>query len=134
MPTAVEGIRIFSSSAPGSIGSMATRYVRTKEFEQEVNDVDLRIMTVSGAAVSSYIGSNMRALAPTLSILNVRLGYWIKNPRQLARDRVVASLIDQLYFLQELCGLMRATETIYLTDGDILSLLACTSCYGDAAS
>jgi hypothetical protein len=112
--------------SPRFIGSKATKYVRTKEFEEDVNEVDLATaMTISGAAASSYISSNaMRALAPTLSILNVRLGYWMKNPRQLAQDRVVRSLIDQVYFLQELCGLMREdSETIYLTDGGHIEAL-----------
>jgi hypothetical protein len=80
-------------------------------------------MAVSGAAASSNMGaSSIKALTPTLAILNVRLGYWVANPRQLAKDRkpssVFASVFDQFYFLQELLGLMReSSNTIYLTDG-----------------
>lgn len=110
--------------SPKFIGSGATQYVRTEEFEDVVNELDLATaMAVSGAAASSNMGaSSIKALTPTLAILNVRLGYWVANPRQLAHDRkpssVFASVFDQFYFVQELLGLMRETSnTIYLTDG-----------------
>ena len=62
--------------------------------------------------------SSIKPLTPTLAILNIRLGYWIANPRQLARDRKRTSVLDQLYFLEELFGLMPGdSETVYLTDG-----------------
>ena len=106
--------------SPKFIGSGATKYVRTEEFEEQVDELDLATaMAVSGAAASSNMGANsIKALTPTLAILNVRLGYWMANPRQLAQDHKPSSLFDQLYFLQELFGLMREnSETIYLTDG-----------------
>jgi Patatin-like phospholipase len=110
--------------SPKFIGSSATQYVRTEEFEDAVKELDLATaMAVSGAAASSNMGaSSIKALTPTLAILNVRLGYWVANPRQLAKDRkpssVFASVFDQFYFLQELLGLMReSSNTIYLTDG-----------------
>jgi hypothetical protein len=110
--------------SPKFIGSSATQYVRTEEFEDAVKELDLATaMAVSGAAASSNMGSSsIKALTPTLAILNVRLGYWVANPRQLAQDRkpssVFASAFDQFYFLQELLGLMREnSNTIYLTDG-----------------
>jgi hypothetical protein len=106
------------------VGSSATQYVRTEEFEDDVKELDLATaMAVSGAAASSNMGANsIKALTPTLAILNVRLGYWVANPRQLARDHkpvsVFASVFDQFYFLKELLGLMRENSgTIYLTDG-----------------
>ena len=110
--------------SPKFIGSGATQYVKTKEFEDDVRELDLATaMAVSGAAASSNMGaSSIKALTPTLAILNIRLGYWVANPRQLAQDRkpssVFASVFDQFYFLQELLGLMRESSgTIYLTDG-----------------
>jgi len=110
--------------SPKFIGSGATQYVKTKEFEDDVPELDLATaMAVSGAAASSNMGaSSIKALTPTLAILNIRLGYWVANPRQLAQDRkpssVFASVFDQFYFLQELLGLMRESSgTIYLTDG-----------------
>jgi hypothetical protein len=106
--------------SPKFIGSGATRYARTEEFEAEVDELDLATaMAISGAAASSNMGaSSIKPLTPTLAILNVRLGYWIANPRRLALDRKRSSLFDQLYFLEELFGLMREdSETVYLTDG-----------------
>jgi predicted acylesterase/phospholipase RssA len=106
--------------SPKFIGSGATKYVRTEEFEAEVDELDLATaMAISGAAASSNMGaSSIKPLTPTLAILNIRLGYWIANPRQFARDRKRTSVLDQLYFLEELLGLMREdSETVYLTDG-----------------
>jgi len=106
--------------SPKFIGSGATKYVRTEEFEAEVDELDLATaMAISGAAASSNMGaSSIKPLTPTLAILNIRLGYWIANPRQLARDRKRTSVLDQFYFLEELLGLMREdSETVYLTDG-----------------
>jgi Patatin-like phospholipase len=106
--------------SPKFTGSGATRYVRTEEFEQEVDELDLATaMAVSGAAASSNMGANsIKALTPTLAILNVRLGYWLANPSQLANQSKPPSALDQLYFLQELLGLMREDSgTVYLTDG-----------------
>ena len=106
--------------SPKFIGSGATKYVRTEVFEDEVDELDLATaMAVSGAAASSNMGANsIKALTPTLAILNVRLGFWMANPRQLALDHKPTSFFDQLYFLQELFGLMReSSETVYLTDG-----------------
>ena len=110
--------------SPKFIGSSATQYVKTQELEDEVKELDLATaMAVSGAAASANMGAHsIKPLTPTLAILNVRLGYWVTNPRQLARDgspsSVFASVLDQFYFLQELLGLMRETSTrIFLTDG-----------------
>jgi hypothetical protein len=110
----------FFTFSPKFIGSGATKYVRTEEFEGEVDELDLATaMAISGAAASSNMGANsIKPLTPTLAILNVRLGYWVANPGQLAEHRKLTSFFDQFYFLQELLGLMREdSRTIYLTDG-----------------
>jgi hypothetical protein len=98
--------------------------VKTDEFEDAVNELDLATATAaSGAAASANMGANsIKPLTPTLAILNVRLGYWVTNPRQLAQDRkpssFFSSVFNQFYFLQELLGLMRETSTtIFLSDG-----------------
>lgn len=110
--------------SPKFIGSHATQYVPTQAFESRVDEVDLATaMAASGAAASSNMGANsIKALAPTLAILNIRLGYWLPNPRQIARggNSAVAfgALRDQLYFLREmLAGMREDSEIIYLTDG-----------------
>jgi hypothetical protein len=43
-------------------------------------------MAISGAAVSPNMGSStIRPLAFTLAFLNIRLGYWLRNPKFVAR-------------------------------------------------
>jgi hypothetical protein len=106
--------------SPKFIGSSATKYVRTEELEDKIDELDLATaMAVSGAAASSNMGANsIKALTPTLAIMNVRLGYWMTNPRRLAGNDKPLSIFDQFYFLQELLGLMREDSgTVYLTDG-----------------
>jgi len=110
----------FFMFSPKFVGSSATQFALTKEIEDEVRELDLATaMAVSGAAASSNMGSNsIKALTPTLAILNVRLGYWMKNPRRLTKEDKRRSLKDYAYFLQELFGLMDETRgEIYLSDG-----------------
>ena len=104
------------------IGSRATHYVPTKSVEERVPDLDLAAaMAISGAAASSNMGSNtIKALAPTLAILNIRLGFWLLNPRVIAdaRYKSVIARLDRLYFLKEMLGwLSEDDDLIYLTDG-----------------
>jgi hypothetical protein len=65
--------------------------------------------------------ATIKALVPTLAILNVRLGYWITNPAAVARTLKKAwplRLLDKFYFVKELFGLLSEdSETVYLTDG-----------------
>lgn len=68
--------------SPHYTGSEATGYVQTKLYEAKPSDLDLgTALAISGAAFSSNMGAkSVRVLAPTLALLNVRLGYWLKNP------------------------------------------------------
>lgn len=84
-------------------------------------------MAISGAAVSANMGSNtIRLLSPTLALLNVRLGYWLANPR----FRVASSGIrrtfhtfgdlfwSKLYLLDEMFNLQdEKSPVLLLTDG-----------------
>jgi hypothetical protein len=64
------------------IGSDATGYAATNPFQHVAPDLDLATaMAISGAAASANMGAQtIRPLTPTLAILNIRLGYWLKNP------------------------------------------------------
>ncbi len=109
--------------SPQFVGSVATGYVETTKAQDAAPDLTAgTAMAVSGAAASSNMGSaTIKPLTPTLAILNVRLGYWLTNPRQVAgklTKSVILKLFDKLYFLKELFGLLSEdSETIYLTDG-----------------
>ncbi len=113
----------FFMFSPKYTGSRATRYVETTEIEKNSGDLDIATaMAVSGAAASSNMGSNtIRALTPTLTLLNIRLGYWLTNPTALVKSRMgasFASLFEVFYFIKELLGLLREDDgRVYLTDG-----------------
>jgi hypothetical protein len=64
------------------IGSPAVGYHRTEEWRANKAPVDLATaMAISGAAFSSHMGlGSMPTLTAVLTILNVRLGFWIKRP------------------------------------------------------
>jgi len=101
------------------VGSKTTRYVATEKVEAAVPELDLATaMSASGAAVSSNMGAQTIApLAPTLALLNVRLGFWMRNPIRLTENFWRNPFAD-LYFLYEMFGrLNERRRSIYLTDG-----------------
>ena len=75
-------------------------------------------MAVSGAAASSNMGAqSIKALTPTLAILNIRLGYWLRNPSWVAKGGT-RNIWANFYFLLELFGrLNERRKSVYLTDG-----------------
>jgi hypothetical protein len=111
----------FFQFSPVYCGSVSTGYLRTDALESRCPGVDLATaMAVSGAAASSNMGSNTRrGFSPTLALLNIRLGYWLRNPAFALgssegdwRDRL------KLYLLQEMLGLLSEKRPqVYLTDG-----------------
>jgi len=84
-------------------------------------------MAISGAAISANMGSStLRLLSPTLALLNVRLGYWLPNPRWLAgRGRVRRALTglargvtENLFLAREMLNTLDETRhDLLLTDG-----------------
>lgn len=78
----------FFTVTPHYVGSDLTKYVKTKTYEAAEPHLDLAAATaISGAAVSSAMGRvGVAVLAPTLALLNLRLAYWVRNPRLLRQD------------------------------------------------
>lgn len=78
----------FFTVTPLYVGSDLTEYVKTKTYEAAEPHLDLAAATaISGAAVSSAMGRvGVSVLAPTLALLNLRLAYWVRNPRLLRQD------------------------------------------------
>ena len=115
---------LFSSQR---VGCDVTGYCDTAKLQNKERHIDLAAaMAISGAAVSSDMGSSSIApLAPTLALLNVRLGYWMKNPRYLEKGmrplKRITSVLSGLfktYLLSEMFGLLDETNPrVYLTDG-----------------
>ena len=88
-------------------------------------------MAISGAAVSSNMGSSsIKLLTPTLTLLNLRLGYWFPNPLKIFKSGCHhnRSFLEKLkyywhtrnreYMLWEMLGMIdEQAEQVYLTDG-----------------
>jgi hypothetical protein len=121
---------------PQFIGSKSTGYVATRDVENVAVGLDLpTVMAVSGAAVSSNMGAqSIKPLTATLALLNIRLGYWMRNPMWLAKAKPSGLLqipfraasefrrkrnfFANYYFLAELFGLLSDQfKSVYLTDG-----------------
>jgi hypothetical protein len=113
----------FFMFTPEYTGSDATGYVGTKLIEHEESALDLgTALAISAAAVSSNMGSQtIRPLSLTLALLNVRLGYWLRNPRWIVGKRsLLKRLLDVRSFLllKEMFNLItESSYTVYLTDG-----------------
>lgn len=93
-------------------GSRSSSYQDTKTFEAEDSALTLgTAMAISGAAISSNMGSaSIGPMAPTLALLNLRLGYWLKNPGGTGGNL--------FYLLREMFSLLRpGGRWLYLTDG-----------------
>jgi predicted acylesterase/phospholipase RssA len=104
-------------------GSQTTCYVRTKLLEEKEPLVGLgTAMAVSGAAASANMGSaTIKPWTLTLALLNVRLGFWMRNPRFVtgqSRPTEWGNGLFNPYFLYEMFGLLNERRWfVYLTDG-----------------
>ena len=101
------------------VGSEATGYVPTGMLEKQSSQIDLATaMAISGAAASSNMGSaSIRGWTFSLALLNVRLGYWLRNPKQMLSSIVRRTEITP-YFLYEMFGQLNENRKyIYVTDG-----------------
>jgi len=114
--------------SPAFFGSRITGYGSTANLEKEQPEVRLSTaVATSGAAVSSNMGTMTSPfLRLILSVLNIRLGYWLVNPRATHKlgkgdfgfwlgKRIRAGVFR---FLQELTGFVDfETSYVYLSDG-----------------
>jgi hypothetical protein len=108
-------------------GSRITGYCETQDLEREQPDLFVApAVATSGAAISSNMGTQTNvALRFILSMLNVRLGYWLKNPRLVNPQSRTLGIrlgsavgVGVVRFLQELTGrLSYETSYVYLSDG-----------------
>jgi hypothetical protein len=117
------------------VGSKSTDYVATEDIEDVAIGLDLATaMAASGAAVSSNMGAqSIKPLTATLALLNIRLGYWLRNPLRVTKAGArraaggrhfvtdffrVRNVFANYYFLGEVFGqLSERRKSVYLTDG-----------------
>lgn len=102
-------------------GSETTGYMRTDTYRSGETKL-ARAMTISGAAASSAIGSQtFLAQSFALTLLGVRLGQWMENPRyrEGARaNRNEGGVFWPFYLLREMMGSTDANRRlINLSDG-----------------
>jgi len=108
---------------PEYIGSDATGYIGTRQIKEKEPTLDLgTAMAISGAAVSSNMGAlTIKPLAFTLAFLNIRLGYWLRNPYVFHKSPALLSRLTDvrgLLLLKEMFGqITEKSPTVYLTDG-----------------
>lgn len=108
----------FFMFTPLHCGSQSTGYVVTGEVEKLDAALDVAsAMAISGAAISSNMGTaSMRSWRFTLALLNLRLGYWMRNP--VRPEGGAFALPSRFYLLNEMIGnLDEKSRYIYLTDG-----------------
>ncbi len=95
--------------SPEFIGSEATGYTNTADFEFGQTNL-ASALAISGAAVDPNTGATRsRPLAFIMTLLNVRLGYWIRNPNRAHRlPETLSKLFSRpfwhLYILREMLG------------------------------
>ena len=107
------------------VGSYATGYCDTHPMEKRDTRLNLgTAMAVSGAAAAPNSGTaTIRPLAFILTLLNVRLGYWVPNPwyvqaPSLVRRLRLLSRPGPFYLLREGLGLLNAkTSFVNISDG-----------------
>ena len=118
---------IFSRNA---VGSEVTDYVTARQFE-EYGSSELTLdtaMAISGAAFNANMGSlTIKPLSPTLAFFNVRLGYWLRNPRYALPvswlKRTICRFFNP-YFLHEALGRLNEKRwNVYVSDGGHLENL-----------
>ncbi|MGH7888830.1 MAG: patatin-like phospholipase family protein, partial [Candidatus Binatia bacterium] len=113
----------FFAFTPEYTGSDATGYIGTRRIEEDETALDLgTAMAISAAAVSSNMGAlTIKPLTFTLALLNVRLGYWLRNPRRIVGHRPWYSrLVDFrsfLLFKEAFSWITEKSPTVLLTDG-----------------
>ncbi len=103
----------FFHFSPTATGSASSGFLRTDVFERADKKLTLAsAMAISGAAVSSNMGSaSQRPFTATLALLNLRLGYWLKNPLGQGKPNF-------LYLYKEIFSRLTAKDSwLYLTDG-----------------
>ena len=108
------------------IGSDATGYRPTETMESQSRKINLgTAMAISGAAASPHMGRNTnRVLAFVLAMANIRLNYWIPNPKYAQQrkhsylPRSPLTRVGPVYLLKEMIGDLDARSlNINLSDG-----------------
>lgn len=102
------------------VGSTVTGYIPTAQLEELDKRLDLATaVAVSGAALAPNMGtSTNRALVFVMTLLNVRTGYWLPNPRLTKLGITTFQGVGPVYLLLELFGLVHEKSPyVNISDG-----------------
>ncbi len=107
-------------------GGTQTGYCRTEDLEQQDGHLNLgTAMAISGAAAAPNMGSaTVRSLVFVLTLLNVRLGYWIPNPAFVAQGKRVGRPWARYLSREAFGNLTAETRLVNISDGGHLENLA----------
>jgi hypothetical protein len=100
-------------------GSPLVDYCETGRMQEKDPNLDLgTAMAISGAAASSFMGvKSLPSLSFWLALLNVRLAYWLPNPKRASRLRTKSGA-SPLVVWRELFGrLDEASDYVNVSDG-----------------
>jgi hypothetical protein len=99
-------------------GAPSIGYARTPGWQAGRAPIDLATaMAVSGAAASSYMGlGSIASLSALLTFLNVRLGYWILQPKKMRRFQFKTPGFSCL--LREMTGVGMSEKQAWLNLSD----------------
>jgi hypothetical protein len=106
------------------IGGPETRYCDTEYIEHARPHVNLgTAMAISGAAFAGTAGkATIRPIAALMTMLNVRLNYWLPNPRTVAAHQSLFenkyNKVGPFYLLREMAGyLTNKRKNVDISDG-----------------
>ncbi|MGE0227553.1 MAG: patatin-like phospholipase family protein [Dehalococcoidia bacterium] len=106
--------------APVYSGSATTRWSRTSTLP-DLRDMPLaRAAAISGAVIAPNMGERTStSMSIITTLLNIRIGRWIRNPRPARRGRWprLGQLAHVLYLREMLGQATREDMSVYLSDG-----------------
>lgn len=105
--------------SPLYCGSDATTYIETEKYADGKMNL-ATAFSISGAAVDpNTYATKSRPLSFIMTLLNIRLGYWIQNPSRMPRLKFHIRPMWYIYMFAEMfgSGLKETHRQIHLSDG-----------------
>lgn len=108
------------------VGSEHTGYCKTRDLETVDNHLNLgTAMAISGAAAAPNMGRvTIKPLVFIMAMLNIRLGYWLPNPKRIVpvgmMDRAWKQMarVGPMYLIREMIGdIDENSWNVNLSDG-----------------
>ena len=107
-------------------GGSHTGYCDTKKMEASDRHLNLgTAMAISAAAASPNMGSTtIKSLIFILTLLNLRLGYWIPNPRFVAKGKYISNPWGRFLWREAVGKLTANSSLVNVSDGGHLENMA----------